>query len=247
MLGVVPRRLRVRLELLSAAGGALVVLGALAGMVLLSGIRLAGSWWALIAVVAGALAVGVVLGRRALTPEDRAVVEDSRRRVLPPIDAQPVVLTDVPIDLPAGRAGDRPPGATTAAPPFGPDPLVVSVRPGPVNRRRLAGAPPESSVLVADQDALRFPAWLLERRPPGLAAVDVVVVRWDTIRRWRVRDQSDGPDVWALECTRSVGSSGRWLVRRGEVVDEVAVLDHARAVGRVTVELEASVRRGPRG
>lgn len=242
MLGVVPRRLRVRLELLSAAGGALVVLGALAGMVLLSGIRLAGSWWALIAVVAGALVVGVVLGRRALTPEDRAVVEDSRRRVLPPI----VAPTVAPIGVPTGRAGG-PPGATTAAPPIGPDPLVVSLRPGPINRRRLAGAPPESSVLVADQDALRFPAWLLERRPPGLAAVDVVVVRWDTIRRWRVRDQSDGPDVWALECTRSAGSSGRWLVRRGEVVDEVAVLDHARAVGRVTVELEASVRRRPPG
>lgn len=219
MLGTLPRGLRLRLTAVSTAGGLLVLLGLAVVMGLAGRVRVDGSVLAGVLAVAGVLAAVTVVGLQTLTPHDRYLVRESRRRTLGPLD-------------PTGR-----------------EPVVaVALQPGPVNRYRLRDASPGLRWLTADADGLRVPGWLLEGRPPGLAPTDVALLPWHAVRRWRVRADSEGPDLWVVDCVRAPGAPGRWRVRRPEITDEVAVLDFARAFGRVTVELETSVgRRVPVG
>ncbi|GEA86959.1 hypothetical protein CCE01nite_09080 [Cellulomonas cellasea] len=211
-LGTLPRALRVRLALVSTAGGLLVLLLAAVGTALAMRLRPGGSLAATVLVVAAALAAVAIVGRQTLTPHERHLVRESRRRVLGPLDA-------------AGRSPE----------------LRVALRPGPINRRRLRQAPPELVCLTADAQGLRVPGWLLEGRPRGLGPTDSVLLPWHAVRRWRVRADSEGPDLWVVDCVRVPGAPARWRVRRPEITDEVAVLDFARAFGQVTVELETSV------
>lgn len=217
VLGPLPRGLRARTSAISTAGGLLVLLGAAVGLVLASHARVDGSVVSVVLAFAAALAAVVLVGLQSLTPEDRRLLRDARRRTLAPLD-------------PAGRA------------PW----LAVALRPGPVNRRRLRDAPPELASLRADAHGLVVPGWLVEGRPVGLRPTDVVRVPWHAVRRWRVRVESEGPDLWVIDCVAAPGAPARWRVRRQEVTDEVAVLDFARAFGQVAVELETSVRRPER-
>ncbi|WP_258725472.1 hypothetical protein [Cellulomonas sp. NS3] len=222
VLGTLPRGLRVRASAISTARGLLVLLGTGVGLVLASRARVDGSVVTVVLVVAAALVAVVLVGLQSMTPYDRQLLRDTRRRTLAPLD-------------PTGRTPE----------------LTVALRPGPINRRRLRDAPPDLRSLTADLHGLRVPGWLIEGRPAGLRPADVVHVPWRAVRRWRVRADSEGPDVWVIDCAPTPGAPGtgtraRWRVRRPEITDEVAVLDFARAFGQVTVELEASVGgRGP--
>lgn len=214
LLGTLPRGLRVRVCALSLAGGLLVLLGAAVALVLASRARVDGSAATAALVAAATLGAVVLAGRQSLTPDERQLIRDTRRRTLAPLD-------------PAGRTPQ----------------LTVALRPGPINRRRLRDTSPDLMCLTADAHGLRVPAWLLERRPAGLRVTDVVSVPWPAVRRWRVQADSDGPDVWVIDCAPAPAGRGWWRVRRQEITDEVAVLDFARAFGQVTVELETSVVR----
>lgn len=216
VLGALPRGLRVRVSAISTAGLLLVLLVAAVVLVLASRARVDGSLATAVLVAAAGLAAVVLVGRQSMTPHERQLLRDARRRTLAPLD-------------PTGRAPR----------------LAVALRPGPVNRRRLRDSGPDLTRLTADAEGMCVPGWLLEGRPAGLRPTDVVRVPWRAVRRWRVQAESEGPDVWVIDCVPAPGAPGRWRVRRPEVTDEVAVLDFARALGQVTVELEASVgRRG---
>ncbi|MFS0702440.1 hypothetical protein AB6N24_20895 [Cellulomonas sp. 179-A 4D5 NHS] len=217
VLGTLPRGLRVRSSAISTAGVLLVLLGVAVGLVLASRARVDGSVVTVVLVIAGALVAVVLVGLQSLTPHDRQLLRDRRRRTLAPLDA-------------AGRTPE----------------LAVALRPGPINRRRLRDAPPGLTSLTADVHGLGVPGWLVEARPAGIRPTDVVRVPWHAVRRWRVRADSEGPDLWVIDCVPAPGTPARWRVRRPEITDEVAVLDFARAFGQVTVELETSiVRREP--
>lgn len=214
VLGTLPRGLRARSSAISTAGVLLVLLVTAACFVLASRARVDGSVVTVAFVTAAALVAVVLVGLQSMTPDDRQLLRDARRRTLAPLDA-------------TGRTPE----------------LAVALRPGPIDRRRLRDAPPGLTSLTADAYGLSVPGWLVEGRPAGLRPTGVVRVPWHAVRRWRVRADSEGPDLWVIDCAPAPGAPARWRVRRPEITDEVAVLDFARAFGRVTVELETSIGR----
>lgn len=117
----------------------------------------------------------------------------------------------------------------------------VVLHPGPVTRRRLDGRP-DALVVVADADALDVPGWIIEDRSRVIERTDRVVIPWTSIERFRVRVEPGGTQVYDITARPDAPPPRQWRVRRDEIVDELALLDHVRRVGRVTIELEDSIR-----
>jgi hypothetical protein len=117
----------------------------------------------------------------------------------------------------------------------------VVLHPGPVTRRRLAGRP-DALVVVADAEALDVPGWIVEDRSRTIDRMDRVVIPWGSIERFRVRAQRDGPGVYDITGRAGAPPPQRWRVRRDEIANEIELLDHVRRIGRITIELEDSIR-----
>lgn len=116
--------------------------------------------------------------------------------------------------------------------------IEVRLHPGPLWRRRLAERP-DALVVVADAVALDVPGWIVEGRSRTIDRADRVVIPWGAIERFRVRAGS--PGTYDITARPDAGPPGRWRVRRDEIGDEVALLDHVRRIGRITIELEDSI------
>lgn len=213
VLRPVPRRLRRRAHAVTT--GACLAFGAVALLVgvTIEGARFRATVWAVVAAMVASAGIGVAWFVRSLSSEDRRVLAAARRRVLEPL----------------------PPPAQDPAPG-----LLVELRPGVVWRRRLTGRP-EAWRIGGDARELLVPGWLLVVPPRGRDRADPVRIPWAQITRFRVRAESDGPDVYDIEGRGGDGAPSRWQVRRHEITDEVALLDYVRSVGQVTVELEDSI------
>lgn len=205
----VPRRLRRRIS-------ALMFLVAVAGgalfiavITLLSGARWSGGGWIGVTALVAFAVVAVKLTARWMSPSDRAAIDAAQRRVLAPLP--------------------RPPGRAA---------VTVALRPGWVQRRHLAAMPDDvaaaASRIVVDERALSVPGWLVD--PGRHAGDDLVEVEWSSVERWRVRAESDGPDLHELTV-----AGERLTISRLEIVDEVALLDAARSFGAMAIDLEASL------
>lgn len=186
-----------------------------------------GSTWAVVVIAGLVVVLGIVASVRALRADgtDGADRTDDlgapRARARAPAPVVDIDLVDLDvIDV---------------------DAVQVELRPGPIWRRRLADRP-DLLWIVADRDGLHVPGWLVEQRSRMIEGTDRVTIPWDAIGRFRVR--ADGESGGTYEITRRPdgGSPLRWLIRRREITDEVVLLDHARRLGRVTIELEDSIR-----
>lgn len=208
-LPTVPGRLRRRISavmLLVAAACGALFIFVIT---LLSGSRWsAGGWIGVTALVASAVVV-VTLTARWMSPSDRALLDAAQRRELGPLPR-----------------------------PSRPVPVTIEVRPGVLRRRLLAKMPTDvaasASAIVVDEFGMSVPGWLVgpQRQPDD----QVVRIEWPSIERWRVRADSDGPDLHVLTI-----DGERRTIGRLEIVDEVALLDAVRSLGGVTIDLEASV------
>ena len=89
---------------------------------------------------------------------------------------------------------------------------------------------------------LDVPGWLVEGRSRVIERTDRVLIPWRSVERFRVRAGDDGPDVYDITAGPDVAGVRRWRVRRAEITDEMGLLDHVRRVGRITIELEDSIR-----
>jgi hypothetical protein len=69
-----------------------------------------------------------------------------------------------------------------------------------------------------------------------------VEIPWASVARFRVRAESDGPDVYDITAVPGAPGPDRWRIRRAEIADEIELLDHIRRIGRITIELEDSIR-----
>ena len=182
--------------------------------------------WASMAGIAGLLAVVAVSVARSIGPEERDLIERAGRRILPPLP--------------------RPPDAE-------PTPVRLALRPGRLTARRLRDRP-DLGWLVVTPDGLEIPTWAIDGRPRPVGRLDTVTVAWHDIERWRVRTDSDGPDLHVLRTARpwfDGRTAKRWPtldIRRRVVLDESALLLVVRTVGQLAVEMEPEPagRRRPR-
>ena len=227
-LGSLPTGLRRRAGLVS-----LLVVLAIAGVlgvaiVVIEGVRPEPWAWVVIGIVGAVLAVAIVVGVRSFSAEDRTALAASKRQVLEPHDVADPFGIDADIDL---VDIDLTRG-----------PVVrIELHPGPLMRRRLVDRP-DALELVADGDGLDVPGWLVEGRSRVIERADRVEIPWSSVARFRVRADRDGPDFYDITAKPDAGGPGRWRVRRAEIDDEVGLLDHIRRVGRITIELEDSIR-----
>lgn len=173
------------------------------------------SMWAVVAIGGLIIVLGIVASARALTADGHELDPLPGRGPEP----EPIVDLDV-IDV---------------------DAVQVGLRPGPIWRRRLADRP-DLLWIVADRDGLHVPGWLVERRSRMIEGTDRVTIPWGAIERFRVRADGDTGGTYDITRRPDGGSPARWLVRRREITDEVVLLDHARTAGRITIELEDSIR-----
>lgn len=216
-LTTLPRRLarsagRVTTAVMLGFFGAVVVV-----MLSLEGAGFGAPVW--IGLVLGEVAVAAGSARwyRRLSPDDRSTLRAASRRVIEPVAV-------------AGRA----------------DPIAVPLRPGPIRRRRLRHRP-DLLMIRADREGLEVPTWLLDSPAPQMRRQEWVRLAWADIERWRVTTDSEGPDTYELTMATgwAVAPTTRWRarvrIRRDEILDEVALLDHVRSVGAHPIELEASV------
>ena len=244
-LGPVPKGLRRRSNAIATAAMVAIAAGLLMLVLLVEGVRPQPLTWLAVALVAVVVVTGLVLAVRSLTADDRASLELGQRRVLPPLpdeddvgapdegdedrsgaDVTHIDLDDIDLDEIDLIRG----------------PVVrVALRPGPLMRRRLADRP-DALELVADRDALDVPGWLLVGRSRMIDRADRVLIPWTAVERFRVVADSDGPDIYDITARPEAGAPDRWRIRRHEIADEVAVLDHARRIGRITIVLEDSIR-----
>ncbi len=217
-LGEVPKRLarRANLAITITMGGLTVVF--MVAVLHLEGVRFAASTWLKLVSVVIAASTGMAWLIRSFSPDDRGVLRASQRRVLPP-----------------------------AEPPATLEPLRVLLQPGPIWQRRLdkkADGVPDGDLslcLVADGGGLSVPNWLVERGGKRSPPNDRTVIPWDGVTRFRVLSDSDGPDLFEITVTTGEDSNELVRVRRREITDVIAVLDYVRAVGQVTIDLEASI------
>ncbi len=118
----------------------------------------------------------------------------------------------------------------------------IELHPSPLWSRRLAEHP-DALWLMADKEQMNVPGWLLEGRPRTIDKLARVAIFWSDIERLRVVAGTEAPDTY--EITRRTRTTPQiWRVRRREIHDELTLLDHARSVGRVTIELEDSISSG---
>lgn len=250
-LGDVPKPLRRRVNIIATIVMAALAVGVLVIVLLVEGMRPEPRTWAIVGAAAAVVVAGVVLALRTFTAEDRATIERSERRVLEPppvplveadvldLDLADRVLVDPLAPVPADQevlAAD----ASDLDLSLGPTVRVV-LHPGPVTRRRLAGRP-DALVVLADAEALDVPGWIVDRRSRMIERADRVRIPWRSIERFRVRADSDGPDVYDITVRPDAPPPRRWRIRRNEIADEITLLDHVRRIGRITIELEDSIR-----
>jgi hypothetical protein len=215
----VARRVAAALGLVAALGAVALVVAVAAGGVDLDRSTLLALGGALVAVGVAAVVVrAVASGGRA--PID-GVTPDPGAEALELDDRFHIDLTE--LDLTRGPV------------------LRVELRPDPLMRRRLAERT-DALELVADGDVLDVPGWLVEDRSRLVERTDRVVIPWSAIDRFRVRADRDGPDFYDVTAVSGAAGPGRWRIRRPEIADELGLLDHVRRVGRVTIELEDSIR-----
>lgn len=220
-----PSRVRVVTGLGATAAGVFVVLAFPVVVGWAAGARVDAPTAWVIAAVLGSLAVAASTPWWLLDAQDRARARDARRRVLGPPD---------------------PPDAVPA-----PGVLRQRLHTHRLERwwlaRAVAGHAADLMELVADQHALDVPGWVVDGRPRGAGDGDRVRIPWASITRLRVTSDSEGSDVWVVRWADArAGRPARpttTRLRRSVLEDEVALLDHVRAVGRVTVELESPPRR----
>jgi hypothetical protein len=231
-LGSVPKRLRRRTNLIATAAAVVIGAALMVGILLVEGVRFDARTWAILLVVAAVVVLGIVVSVRSLSDVDRQVLDEAERRRIEPPGLDPLEGTgggDV-IDLDADPALDV----------VDLDAVRVPLRPGPIWSRRLVERP-DLRWIAGDRTGLDVPAWLLDRRPRTIDPYDLITIRWSTIERFRVRAESDGPNIYDITCGPTPGMPTRWRIRRHEITDEVTLLDHARTVGRITIELEDSI------
>jgi hypothetical protein len=255
--GAGPRGLGRRTNLVATAAMVVVAVGLLTVVLLIEGVRSEPATWAVLGLVGLIVVTGLFLAVRAITADDRAALPPTSRPILEPrSDVGPVAgehaadagpdldltladavdpLAPVPADQAVLDAGESSLDLTR-----GPAVRVV-LHPGPITRRRLAGRP-DALVVTADADGLDVPAWIVEGRSRLIERADRVLIPWASIERFRVRATSDGPDVYDITARPDAPAPRRWRVRRDEITDELTLLDHVRRVGRVTIELEDSIR-----
>jgi len=225
-LGEVPKPLarRASVAITVTMGCAAVVL--MIVVLHLEGVRFSAPTWLTLAAIAGVVSAVMAWLVRTISPEERAILRAAQRRTLPPLDPRPATGS-----------------------------LQVRLQPGPIWRRRIearseAGGPAHRSsvpdvggplFLEADQSGLSLPNWLVEGREKRVAPYDRTVVRWDAVTRFRVRSDSDGPDLFEITAADADGSRALVRVRRREITDEIALLDYVRSVGQTPVDLEASI------
>jgi hypothetical protein len=225
--------LRRRVNLIATISMVAIGVALMVAILVVEGVRSQPRTWAILAVVAAVVACGVVVSVRSLSDVDREVLDQAQRRVVAP---PPLAHGDAVIDL------DLDPEPEVVG--FVDlDAVRVPLRPGPIWSRRLVDRP-DLRAITSDRSGLNVPAWLLEGRPRVIDAYEVVTIRWSTIERFRVRADGHGPSTYDITCTPAAGLPTRFRVRRQEVTDEVALLDHVRTVGRITVELEDSIASG---
>lgn len=102
--------------------------------------------------------------------------------------------------------------------------------------------------IVLDADGLHVPVWTINMAPRSLEkrGQPVVSVRWADIDRWRVRSDTDGPDLYEIT-TRNpwfATHKPRWpnlRIERRVITDEIALLDGIRSIGQISIELETSL------
>ena len=182
-----------------------------------------GSTWAVVVIGGLVVVLGIVASVRALRI-DGADPSAPPGRARPPDPVGGIDLIDL-IDLDVVDV----------------DAVPVALRPGPIWRRRLVDRP-DLLWIVADRDGLHVPGWLIEQRSRMIEGTDRVTIPWDAIARLRVRPDGETGGTYDITRRSDGGSPARWVIRRREVTDEVALLDHARRIGRVTIELEDSIR-----
>jgi hypothetical protein len=248
----VPKALRRRANAVAMVAMVGLAVGLLVLVLLVEGVRPEPLTWAVLGVVVIVVIAGLVLAQRAVSVDDRATIERSRRRVLEP-PSEPSLEPDLLLDL---DLTDR-----ELIDPLAPVPedqevldadasdidltrgpsIRVVLHPGPITRRRLAGRP-DALVVVADAEALDVPGWVVDRRSRMIERADRVRIPWASIERFRVRAESDGPDIYDITARSDAPPPRRWRIRRNEIADEVTLLDHVRRIGRITIELEDSIR-----
>jgi hypothetical protein len=251
-LGDVPKRLRRRANVIATGAMVAIAVALMVLVLVVDGVRPEPLTWVILAIVAVVVVAGLVLAIRALTPGERATLEAAERRVIEPPDPdEPIADLDLQIDLvdrvvvdPMAPIPDDQAVLAADASEIdltqGPTVRVV-LHPGPITRRRLTGRP-DALVIVADAEALDVPGWIVERRSRMIERADRVVIPWASIERFRVRAERDGPDIYDITAHADAPPPGRWRIRRNEIADEIALLDHVRRVGRITIELEDSIR-----
>ena len=252
VLGDVPRPLRRRTNAIAIVAMTAIAAGLMVLVLLVQGVRPSATTWVVLAAVAAVVVTGIVVALRSLTQADHAVLADAERRVLDPLPGPGVVDLDLTAaeHADARHGPDRPEldadavvleADAASGIDLTHEPVVrIMLHPGPIMRRRLAERP-DALLVVADRDALDVPGWIVERRSRLIERTDRVVVPWTAIARFRVRAESDGPDVYDITAAPGTSPPG-WRIRRNEIDDEIALLDHVRRVGRITIELEDSIR-----
>lgn len=196
-----------------------VVLVLVWGIALVEGIRPSRTAWLCWAAAETVLVLVVWLTARRLDPTARAQLEASQRMVLGPIEP------GSPESAVVGPLGER---------------VEVALRPGWWRRRRHPGTVHDRT-LVVDRIGLDVPRWLASNPPADLAADARLRVPWTAVTRWRVSEDSDGPDLHELTVARPGRRDVVVRIHRRPIEDEVALLDAVRSLGRCAVELTASL------
>lgn len=208
-------------NLLATASMVVIALVVMALVLSADSSRRNGATWAVVVIGGLVVVLGIVASVRALRSNGEDDLDALPRRAPTPRHVVDIDLVDLDvIDV---------------------DAVQVELRPGPIWRRRLADRP-DLIWIVADRDGLHVPGWLVERRSRMIEATDRVTIPWGAIERFRVRPDGETGGTYDITRRSDGGSPARWLIRRREITDEVVLLDHARRLGRVTIELEDSIR-----
>lgn len=219
-------------------------------VLLVQGMRPQPMIWAVLGVVALAVVAGIVCAIRTVGHDERAALDPAERPVIELADpVEPIADLDIDLTVPALADPLAPipddqsvldADASDLDLTSGPTVRVV-LHPGPVTRRRLAGRP-DALVVVADAETLDVPGWIVDRRSRMIERADRVRIPWRSIERFRVRAEREGPDVYDITVRADALHPRGWRIRRNEIADEIALLDHIRRIGRITIELEDSIR-----
>ena len=116
----------------------------------------------------------------------------------------------------------------------------------PTLPRRAAGGVSHQSVTSSSGHWASFRCSVRRLSPiisAALVRLPRALIKASRSRRFSLSStESDGPDVYDITARPDAPLPHRWRVRRHEISDEIELLDHVRRVGRITIELEDSIR-----